>query len=114
MMPAQQAQVVDVGGSAVLPPPQMMGVDVAGQTARESTAGSVAEPQGAALGPVGHPLAAPQVEGLAVTVDQGTEPGVAGQAAGGLGADRGSVVERAAPDLTAMGQHVVVDHDQDL
>src|SRR3954447_20834064 len=93
---AEQGGVVGGGGSAVGPVDEVVGFGPfrwagAGVEGAAAVAGHEGAPEGAGDGVGG----APDVEGFAVAAeDDGDDPGVEGEAAGGLGGDGPGPVER--------------------
>ena len=84
-----QHQVVQLGGAAVFPVPDVMGVQTAGGPAPGHRAGGVAMLEGAAKPAVDHPGGAPGADGLAVALEPDFAGGITGQvAAFGVGEQR--------------------------
>ena len=87
VVPVAEADgVVEVGGAAVLPSFDVVGVEPGGVVAPFGRAASVADLEGEALGFAEESALAAEVEGLGGTAeDGGDDPGLAGQPAGHRG-----------------------------
>ena len=75
----QQHKVGQVGGAAVFPVPDVVGVETAGGPATRNDAGAVAVLQGAAKAPIDHPGRPPRTDDLAGTFEPHFAGGIAAQ-----------------------------------
>jgi hypothetical protein len=114
MITAKQRQVRQVGGAAVAPVLDVMGVCPPGRPiAAGERAASVAVHEGAAEWSGDQAVLSTEVEGLAGGAEHGgNDPGVTRDTAGGGRGQVGAVVEGCGADLLA--QFVVVDGDDYL
>jgi hypothetical protein len=113
---AQPGEVGEIGGAAVLPGLEVVGVAPGGgRGAVRPLAGAGAGEHGAALGGGGEPAGPADVEGLAgATEHDGDQVGLAGEAASSVGRQRGAVGELAvATFVQAVGEGVGIEEDGD-
>ena len=109
---AQQAHVVDVGGAAVLPVPDVVYLAPVGRGAAADAA-AVACHQGGALGGAGVAPAAAEPKRLALLVEDGRQDlGVARQPQEFLGRERRAASEAGVGEPP--GERVVVDDDEQI